>query len=218
MSNRPYVYKLTHKTTGQFYIGHRWANKYPAHLDIGIHYFSSSSKVKKLGFENFDIQILFESISTDRDIAADHAYDVENEMISEVYDNSLCLNGQFRNNSGVMRFKHDPTGLIRSAETREKLARANIGKRHTEETKSKMADKRKGQKMNFSDEVMKRRSEATRKQNMKRYRLTSPDGIIFEGIDLKKFCMEKDLNQGNMAAVCRGIKKHHKGWVGIYVE
>lgn len=54
----PYVYKLTHKITGQFYIGYRAANKIIAEKDLGIKYFSSSKKVKELGFDNFNIEIV----------------------------------------------------------------------------------------------------------------------------------------------------------------
>ena len=46
----PYVYKLTHKETGQFYIGYRKANKVQSYCDIGIVYFSSSKEIEKLGF------------------------------------------------------------------------------------------------------------------------------------------------------------------------
>lgn len=42
----PYVYKLTHKETGQFYIGFRKANKVNSNQDLGLKYFSSSSELR----------------------------------------------------------------------------------------------------------------------------------------------------------------------------
>ena len=41
MKALPYVYKLVHKETGEFYIGFRCANKVPANEDLGIKYFTS---------------------------------------------------------------------------------------------------------------------------------------------------------------------------------
>ena len=53
MTIQPYVYMLTHRETGQFYIGYRSGNKVPARLDLGIYYKSSSNTVKRIGFDNF---------------------------------------------------------------------------------------------------------------------------------------------------------------------
>ena len=55
----PYVYKLTHKETGEFYIGVRYGNKHPAELDLGKRYFSSS-KIVKPRFNEFNYEILRE--------------------------------------------------------------------------------------------------------------------------------------------------------------
>lgn len=46
--NLPYVYKLTHKETNQFYIGYRSANRVKSEFDLGFKYFSSSKIIKKI--------------------------------------------------------------------------------------------------------------------------------------------------------------------------
>lgn len=104
--NHPYVYKLTHKTTKEFYIGYREANKVASHLDIGDKYMSSSKTIQKLGFDNFDISILFECYHEDREVGSANAYDVENEMIAEYFDDTLCLNKHFRLRNGDTRFRN----------------------------------------------------------------------------------------------------------------
>jgi hypothetical protein len=43
----PYVYKVVNRTTGEFYIGYREANKKPASEDI-LMYKTSSKKVKPI--------------------------------------------------------------------------------------------------------------------------------------------------------------------------
>lgn len=81
----PYVYKLTYRKTGEFYIGYRAANKVPSHLDIGIKYFSSSKKVKEIGFENFDISIVAEFFD------AQDAFEFEQGLIKENFKDPFCV-------------------------------------------------------------------------------------------------------------------------------
>lgn len=52
----------------------------------------------------------------------------------------------------------------------------------------------------------------------KHFLLTSPEGIEYAGSNLSDFCKANDLLQGNMAAVCRGERSHHRGWTGYYIE
>lgn len=50
----------------------------------------------------------------------------------------------------------------------------------------------------------------------KKFRLTSPEGVIYEGLNLSEFCRTMGFNQGLLASVCRGSKKSYKGWTGEY--
>ena len=123
MSNKPYVYKLTHKATGQFYFGYREANKLPA-LDDLPKYQTSSTYIKRMGFDNFRWEIIAEF---DEPVAA---YDLEQKLISESFDHALCLNkhcikdgvARFRPNIESLRKAH--TGRVPSEETRRKLSEA----------------------------------------------------------------------------------------------
>ena len=72
----PYVYKITHKITNQFYIGSRTSKSAKHHSeDLGFKYFTSSNYVKELGFENFKIDWIEEFPTSDL------AYDWEQMMI-----------------------------------------------------------------------------------------------------------------------------------------
>ncbi len=86
----PYVYELTHKDTGQFYFGVRYANYVCAEKDLGFHYFSSSKNISKIGFENFNRRIVqvFEN--------KDEAEDQEELLIKQSWGNPLLLNRHFR--------------------------------------------------------------------------------------------------------------------------
>lgn len=115
----PYVYKLTHKETKQFYIGYREANKLPSHIDLPK-YQTSSTTVKNIGFNNFDWEIIAEFFNPD------DAYDFENEYIKEYIDDELCLNEFYRDTQfGKARFKHTGGNSITrrawSEETRLKM-------------------------------------------------------------------------------------------------
>lgn len=46
----------------------------------------------------------------------------------------------------------------------------------------------------------------------------SPDGEVIREYNLKKFCDERGLKQGNMYAVFVGQRKSCKGWTGRFVE
>ena len=85
----PYVYIVTHKITGQFYIGMRSANKVPAELDLGTYYFTSSPNVKQ-HFAAFDQQIIAYFIDQQS------AFMFENEQIKSHWGDPLLLNRHFQ--------------------------------------------------------------------------------------------------------------------------
>jgi hypothetical protein len=42
--------------------------------------------------------------------------------------------------------------------------------------------------------------------------VTNPNGEVFNIVNLRKYCKENNLDQGNMVRVSQGILKQHKGW------
>lgn|ERR1035437_21915 len=133
MTILPYVYKITNKTTNEFYIGSRYKNvkaNRSAKDDLFIFYFTSS-KMKIQMKENpkdFYCQILFEFI--DYDIC----FWYEQILIKESIKNEKCINGQYvdpdKNNK---IFSHSG-----SVEVRNKISKANTGKIRTAEVKEKL--------------------------------------------------------------------------------
>lgn len=153
--NHPYVYKLIHKDTKQFYIGYREANILPAKEDLGFKYKSSSKEVDKLGFNNFDIEIIKEFDDSDRKSAGNEAYIFENKLIKSHMEESLCLN-KFYNSETSRKFKT----VSHSASTREKIGKSQIGKVMSVESRIKMSLSAKGRKA--SDETRSNISKAKR--------------------------------------------------------
>lgn len=84
----PYIYKLTFKTTGEYYYGSRWANKLPAIEDI-VKYQSSSETIELKGFENFDYEILQENDT------GEQVWYIEQLLITNSIGDKLCLNKHY---------------------------------------------------------------------------------------------------------------------------
>ena len=121
----PYVYRLDHPITGEFYIGYRSANKVPGIFDLGHKYFTSSKQIKPR-FHEFQITIIAECFNKD------FAYDLEQQLIYEEWDNSLILNKHY--SISKQHFKNSGN----SDETRAKIGAGNKGKAISSETRAKL--------------------------------------------------------------------------------
>ena len=147
----PYCYKITHKETGQFYIGSR-CNKSAKHYfqDFGIIYFTSSKTVKELGFENFKIDWIEEFDDPET------AYKFEQLIIFESFKDPLCLNkhcmfgkeSQFNTiglkHSEETKRKISNNSKNPSIETRQKMSKARKSRITKDETRIKLSNSRKG--------------------------------------------------------------------------
>lgn len=128
-----YVYMCIHKNTGEFYIGYRCANVHLnrfSHIDFPL-YRTSNPEIKH-NFLNFDWIIVAEFFDSDS------AYDYEQQLIHEYWNDLLLINKSCYYDKP--RFKSKPLtdehkrsiGLAQSKpktqEHKNKIAIANIGK------------------------------------------------------------------------------------------
>lgn len=125
-------------------------------------------------------------------------------------------------------------GYITSEETKKKLSEKLSGIKkpeghgekvsafrktfkYSEESKKKMSEAKKGKKMSEEQKIKiskslsgKENTESQKKKVAeklsKKWMVTNPEGEIIEVINLKKFCLENSLDQGNLS---RG---KYKGW------
>jgi len=91
-----------HLKTGQFYYGYRCGNVVRSTKDLGIRYFTSSDRVKEIGFENFEWHILQEFFTKN---AKDIAYWREQKLIAARFSSSKCLNNSYVNLNGKKMYK-----------------------------------------------------------------------------------------------------------------
>lgn len=158
--SRPYVYICTHKQNKSFYIGFRQRNVALGRTsDKDLPLYKTSSKIVRSKFDEFDWQILAEF--TD----GNAAYDFEQLLIHENWDNPLLLNQSCHFNN-TARMKFDRTGKRDHQETRLKKSLAKrgpknpmfgsdrsgenstfLGKQHSLESKAKIAASKLGTKM-----------------------------------------------------------------------
>lgn len=97
-------------------------------------------------------------------------------------------------------------GAKRSKETCEKISNSKKGYKHTQEWKDHHRKVMTGKKQ--SESQKKKVAEAL----SQKFLITCPDGREMEIINLRRWCMENGLDQGNMTKVSQGKSKHHKNY------
>lgn len=107
--------------------------------------------------------------------------------------------------------------------TDKNVVRRFYVKNHTEETKKLISEMKKGHKQTPEHIEKVRQSRIGKhqteyqKQRAKEslesaWLLTTPEGKQINIVNLRQFCKENGLNQGNMVKVSQGIIKQNKGW------
>lgn len=81
-------------------------------------------------------------------------------------------------------------GKVLSEEHKKKIAASNTGRKTTDTAKEKMRAK----KLKFF------------------YKITAPDGKLFETHNLREFCRDNKLNVAHMNGLSNGKKPYYKGW------
>lgn len=143
---KPYIYKVTDKVTGEFYIGSQCSGKV-----IGKNYFTSSSnKTFKNKFKSNPAQFEIKIIGTFTEPIS--CVIQENIFIKSYIKNPLCLNKSYTiskerqfNMSGYSGRNSPNFGKHHSEETKKKIAESNKGKFVSKETKVKLSESHKGQ-------------------------------------------------------------------------
>lgn len=105
-------------------------------------------------------------------------------------------------NNSYMRFYEK----VRSEETKKAISQTKMGSKQTPEHAKNRAESAKGFKQS---QYQKDRARETLEAS---WVITNPQGQILNIVNLRKFCDDNGLDQGNMVKVSQGILKQHKGW------
>jgi group I intron endonuclease len=110
--------------------------------------------------------------------------------------------------TGVPRTEEDKQKMKKPKSEETKKRMSIYGKNRSENHRKKISENMLGDKNpNFG----KRLGKAT-EFKPKEFKIMSPDGKVYEGINLTAFAKEHNLNQSCMINVNNGKAKSHKGW------
>jgi hypothetical protein len=116
----PYVYIVTHKITGKFYIGYRESNTIPSHIDLPK--YKTSSKIVKPAFDQYQWKIIAEFFN------GNDAYDFEQQLIFEHWDHPLIINRNVRFQCKRFKSKKGRIGAMRGrAVAMDPITRESLG-------------------------------------------------------------------------------------------
>lgn len=164
-----YIYKVTDKVTGQFYIGSQCTGKI-----IGVDYFTSSYNEEfKSKFKSdpslFDIKIIGVLLDADTCVREENNIIYNNMFILDELGNKkrnpLCLNEhciRFGKNNFSTIGKHHSEEVIKKISEAKKGNKSWLGKHHSEEWKRKRSEALKGHIV--SEEIRKKISNAKKGQ------------------------------------------------------
>ena len=108
-----------------------------------------------------------------------------------------------------------------------KIAGNNLGYKHTEEARKKLVELNTGKNNAMYG---RKHSEKTKKlmsrpqsqeqvlQKSKSFKLISPTGELIDGVNLRKFCRENNIDRPNLLKVLLGKKKSCKGYTAVEVD
>ena len=102
------------------------------------------------------------------------------------------------------------TGRKIPPEVIEKISKSKIGFRHTEETKEKISNSRRGKKKGPHTEETRRK--ISKNKAKYQYEVTDPEGNVYTTSSLNMFCKDHGLLQSHMSSVARGEMSGYKGW------
>ena len=162
----------------------------------GMHYSYNKrffAVIVKYGWDNIKHEILLENLSQEEAEEKEIALIKALKTDQEEYGYNLTSGGK------------GATGCIKSLETREKLRAINTGRKHTDETKKKMSENRKGK---FTG------AENPRARKVGQYDM---DGNLIKVWDsLQDVSRAFSVAESNIWNVCNGNRKTAKGFVWRY--
>lgn len=167
----PAQYKLTHRSSGKFYIGstrdlRMRLNTHRSNLNRGVHPNHHFQKDYST-WSNIDVTVSYCN-------TVEQAIELEQTMLNRFHNTSLCCNldsktclksttggGWKLSDEAKEKHRVASTGKTHSEETKALLLSKRLGIfKHTQETKDEMSRTRKGLKHNLSDEERDRRRTA----------------------------------------------------------
>lgn len=217
LTKNPGVYKITCTANQKFYIGSSVdiRNRIRRHFrDLTNNIHGSShlqNAFNKYGEECFIVEIITEYEKGT--ITLKELHRVEQKYLDETkcYDREVGFN--------TCNIAGSPSQTILSEEHRKKISKSMTGHKHSDETKKKISEGKKG-KRNPQEAIDRMRltkiglkqSEENINKRARHYSFVGPDGTVYQGTNLKRFCDEHNLHRSNMVMILNGKRESHHGF------
>lgn len=155
---------------------------------------------------------------------------VEKSKLLEIEQRYLDKYVGTKNRYNIAKDAWSPmSGFTHSKEAREKISKThlghkyNLGRKHTDETKEKVRQIRLGthlsditkeklKKIHLGKKLSKEQKEKMSIAHSRNFSLLSPEGMVYCGMNMKKFCKEHNLTPSGVNRVLKGERICHKGW------
>lgn len=213
-----YVYRITNKINGRYYIGMRSTDN-----EDDSSYMGSGKRIgyekKKHGIENFTKEII-EFLPSRKE-----AGEKEKELVNEeTLKDSLCLNlkkgGEYSPGTYGKKYSEESRKKMseweRTPEMRKRMAKAATGRKMTDDDKQKMSQSRLGRK--WTEEHRRLTMEARSKSenlsfNAGKMKIYSPDGKIRRFLhpdseEFKKLTLEGYVTKDRLSTEAKEIAKN----------
>lgn len=191
--NNSGIYKITCISNEKFYIGssNKLRNRITEHKRVlrkGTH---PNSKLQRAWNKYGEEAFIFEVV----------------EIVDEV--SLLLAREQFWMDStkpffNILRTAGSQLGYRHTQDARRRISLSLKGRRLGETARKRMSEAAKSRTREHLDKIGEKRSGF--------YILISPEGVVTEVKNLKKFCIQNDLTLSNMHKVTMGQRIQHKGW------
>jgi len=206
------IYLITNHVNGKQYVGqtkttiqkrfsrHCWVSESKKNMPIVL-------AIKKYGKENFSIKELCECSSQEE-------LDSQEVFFAKKH-NTFAPNGY--------NLKAGKGPHTMSQKTKDKIRKANLGKKASEETRRRLSESHKGKGLSDAAKTKlsnywKGKQPCKLAQNnsvkacAKTYTMLSPQGQLTVIHNMRQFCLANNLSPQKMCCVVKRSAKSHKGW------
>lgn len=199
-----HLYKLRHNLHHSKYLQRAW-NKYDGR-NFEFKILLICEPFELLRYE----QELLDRLKPEYNISIDALAPTRGRKLSDEHKRKIsCAN------------KGHPNYLLHhTEETKRKIGLSSLGKRMTDKQRNAIRLRMLGNKNGYGNKSRKGKSTSDRQKlmasiaNSKYFgKFKSPNGTIFDIINLNKFCKENNLDVSCMYRVYTGKQSNHKGWI-----
>lgn len=208
-----YIYKITNCKSPKIYIG--VTNDFEKR--IREHSYGNGDgllarSVRKYGWDCFSYEIIEKTENREREIYYIKEYNSKHPYGYNLTEGGEGCTGYQVSDQSREKMRKAKIGKKLSENHKKKIGESNKGRIHSKETRKKIAialtNNKNFKGHTFDDETLEKLSKA----KSKNWTIKNPDGIVLKVYNMRKFCLENNLSPSAISLVLSGKVPHHKKW------